>query len=68
MPARLEEGLLRRYELCRAGFRWHETQARWCRGRVALSDEQVDRYPLWRSAVRGWMRTKPWQRDDPRPR
>jgi hypothetical protein len=62
MPVRLEECLLRRYELARCGFMYDVGHGRWCRGRVALSDEEVDRYRLWRSAVRGWMRTRPPRR------
>jgi hypothetical protein len=60
--ARLEEALLRRYELARCGFTFEVGHGRWRRGRLALSDEEVDRYRLWRQAVQRWRRTRPPRR------
>jgi hypothetical protein len=61
-PPRLEEVLLRRFELCRAGFTWDPYAALWRRGRLALTDEEVDRRLGWRRSVQGWMRTRPRRR------
>ena len=61
-PQRLEEGLLRRFELVRWGFHWDRYAAVWRRGRLALTDEQVDRRLGWQRAVQGWMKTRPRRR------
>jgi hypothetical protein len=45
--ARLDEALHRRMELCEAGFRWDAHHSIWYRGRICLSDEQVDTLEPW---------------------
>lgn len=61
-PRRLEEALLRRFELARSGFHYDIRRGQWRRGRLALSDEQVDMRRAWQRSVQGWMRTKPPRR------
>jgi hypothetical protein len=62
MSVRLEECLLRRYELARSGFHFDVQRGQWRRGRLSLSEEEVDRRLGWRRAVQGWMRTRPRRR------
>jgi hypothetical protein len=68
MPARLEEAGLRRYELARASFAYDPQRAFWHRGRLHLTDEQVDRREPWRPYLRRLMRTRPPRHMDRRDR
>jgi hypothetical protein len=36
----------RRELILALGYRWHEADAVWCRGRQILTDEQIDRMPI----------------------
>jgi hypothetical protein len=59
MPARLEEALHRRMELCRAGFAYDVAQAVRYRGRLELTDERVDGLEPWKQVLRRWLASRP---------
>jgi hypothetical protein len=59
MVARLEEALHRRLALCRAGFAYDVRQALWHRGRLQLTEEQVDQREPWTPVLRRWLASRP---------
>jgi hypothetical protein len=59
---RLEEAVHRRLELAWAGFVLDVRQAEYRRGRIHLSNEQVDQLEPWDAFIHRWMATRPQER------